>query len=70
MCCGVTENAYRTIHSMTVLLPNGLLLDTGAPDAETQLREGAPQIAAGLLELKRRVRANADRCSACVRATR
>src|SRR5512144_232272 len=30
MCCGVTENAYRTIHSMTVLLPNGLVLDTAA----------------------------------------
>jgi len=32
MCCGVTENAYRTLHSMTVVLPNGLVLDTAAPE--------------------------------------
>ena len=26
MCCGVSENAYHMIHSMTVVLPNGLML--------------------------------------------
>jgi D-lactate dehydrogenase len=56
MCCGVTENAYRTIHSMTVILPNGLVLDTAAPDAGEQFREGAPDIHNGLLELRRRLR--------------
>jgi D-lactate dehydrogenase len=33
MCCGVVENAYHTIHSLTLVLPNGLVLDTAAPDA-------------------------------------
>jgi D-lactate dehydrogenase len=33
MCCGVTENSYRTIHSMTFVLPNGFTLDTSHPDA-------------------------------------
>ena len=33
MCCGVTENSYRTIHSMTIILPNGFVIDTSAPDA-------------------------------------
>jgi D-lactate dehydrogenase len=55
MCCGVTENAYRTIKSMTVVLPNGYKLDTGAVDAEDQIWAGAPEIAMGLLELRARL---------------
>ena len=59
MCCGVAENAYHTIHSLTVVLPNGLVLDTASPDAATQFQEGAPQIASGLLELRLRLLADA-----------
>lgn len=55
MCCGVTENAYRTLQSMTVVLPNGLVLNTADPDAAKQLHEGAPDIESGLLEVKRRI---------------
>ncbi|HEX9840780.1 MAG TPA: FAD-binding and (Fe-S)-binding domain-containing protein [Anaerolineales bacterium] len=55
MCCGVTENAYRTVQSMTAILPNGLVLDTAAPDANEQFREGAPNIYHGLIELRRRL---------------
>ena len=55
MCCGVTENAYRTIRSMTMVLPNGLVLNTADPDAAAQLHEDAPEIEGGLLELKRRL---------------
>ena len=55
MCCGVTENSYRTIHSMTFVLPDGFVLDTAAPDA-AQIFEGEQfHIAKGLLELKRRI---------------
>ncbi len=58
MCCGVVENAYHTIHSLTVVLPNGLVLDTAAPDASACLQEGAPVIANGLLELRQRLLAD------------
>lgn len=58
MCCGVSENAYHTIQSMTLVLTNGLVLDTGAPDAAAQLQEGAPDIANGLLELRQRLLAD------------
>ena len=58
MCCGVAENAYHTIHSMTVVLPNGFVLDTGAFSAQQQFQEGAPEIANGLLELRRRLLAD------------
>jgi len=55
MCCGVTENAYRTIHSMTFVLPNGFTLDTASPDAHRIFENEQPHIAKGLLELKRRI---------------
>ncbi|HJQ14655.1 MAG TPA: FAD-binding and (Fe-S)-binding domain-containing protein [Anaerolineales bacterium] len=55
MCCGVTENAYRTIHSMTFVLPNGFTLDTADPQANQIFENEQPHIAKGLLELRRRI---------------
>ena len=55
MCCGVTENSYQTIHSMTFVLPNGFVLDTAAPNAHQIFENEQPHIAQGLLELKRRL---------------
>jgi hypothetical protein len=60
MCCGVTENAYRTVHSMVFILPNGYTLDTGAPEAARIFENEQPHIAQGLLELKQRMLSNAD----------
>ena len=37
MCCGVTENSYRTIHSMTFVLPNGFVLDTAESKRKSNL---------------------------------
>ena len=59
MCCGVVENAYHTLHSLTLVLPNGLALDTAAPDASARFQEGAPGIAADLLDLRQRLLADA-----------
>lgn len=55
MCCGVTENSYKTIHAMTFILPNGFILDTSQPDAHRIFENEQPHIAQGLLELKRRI---------------
>jgi len=52
MCCGVQENAYHTLHSLTFVLPNGLILDTSAPDAERTLKGESPEIWQGLLDLR------------------
>src|SRR5574339_599584 len=45
MCCGVTENAYRTLHSMTFILPNGFTLDTADPRADQIFENEQPHIA-------------------------
>ena len=58
MCCGTTENSYKTIHSMTFVLPNGFVLNTADPNANQLFENEQPQIAKGLLELKKRVTSN------------
>ena len=59
MCCGVAENAYHTLHSLTLVLPNGMLLDTAAPDAASRLQDESPGISESLLDLRRRLLADA-----------
>lgn len=58
MLSGNRENSYQTIQSMTVVLTNGLVLDTASAEAAAQFREGAPEIFNGLLELRSRLLAD------------
>ncbi|MBX7444903.1 MULTISPECIES: FAD-binding and (Fe-S)-binding domain-containing protein [unclassified Arthrobacter] len=60
MNCGTVDNAYRTLESLTVVLPSGTVIDTGAPDADTRLRTLEPELYKGLVQLAARVRGNSD----------
>jgi len=60
MACGTTDNAYRTLDSLVLVLPSGTVLDTGEPDADERLRALEPDLHAGLLRLRDRVRANPE----------
>jgi D-lactate dehydrogenase len=55
MTCGISQNSYRTIESMTVVLPSGTVIDTGDPSADKVLLEREPDLSAGLLELRKRI---------------
>ncbi|MBW4095764.1 MAG: FAD-binding oxidoreductase [Acidobacteria bacterium] len=59
MECGITDNAYQTLESLVAVLPSGTVVDTGAPDADAQLRAQEPELHDGLLELAQRVRSSA-----------
>jgi D-lactate dehydrogenase len=59
MCCGVTQNSYHTLESLTFVLPDGTEIDTAAPDANDQFEQACPRIADGLIGLKMRIEANA-----------
>ena len=59
MCCGVVQNAYHTLDSLTFVLPSGTVIDTAAPDADEQFRKQEPALAQGLLDLKAEIEANA-----------
>lgn len=58
MCCGVAQNAYQTLDSLTIVLPSGTVIDTGAADADARLHALEPALASGLLALKARIEAN------------
>ena len=60
MHCGTVENAYQTLDSITVVLPSGTVIDTGAPDADERLRALEPELHQGLLNLAARVRSTPD----------
>ncbi|QEW00878.1 FAD-binding oxidoreductase [Microbacterium caowuchunii] len=56
MACGTDQNTYRTLESAVLVLPSGTILDTAAPDADAHLRAREPELVAGLLRLRDRVR--------------
>jgi D-lactate dehydrogenase len=58
MCCGVAQNAYHTLDSLTFILPSGTLVNTAAPDAEEFFRSREPRLAQGILDLKAEIDAN------------
>lgn len=60
MNCGTVDNTYRTLESLTVVLPSGTVVDTGAPDAGEKLRTVEPDLYRGLARLAERVRSNPD----------
>jgi D-lactate dehydrogenase len=60
MCCGVEQNAYHTLRSMKVMLPSGTVIDTSLPDADAEFHAREPELARGILELKRKLERNAD----------
>jgi len=60
MCCGTTQNSYKTVVSLKLLLPSGTLIDTAAPDAEERFARDEPALAAGLAEIKREIEADAE----------
>lgn len=59
MCCGVEQNAYHTIRTMTFVLPSGTVIDTADPQAEEMFLAREPKLAQGILELKKKIESNA-----------
>jgi D-lactate dehydrogenase len=58
MCCGVVQNAYHTLDSLTFALPSGTVIDTAAADADQVFRRREPALAQGLLDLKGELEGN------------
>ena len=58
MCCGVDQNAYHTLRSLTFMLPSGTVIDTAQPDAEEQFHAHEPELARGILDLKAHLESN------------
>src|ERR1700692_2546032 len=55
MCCGTTQNAYKTLSSLIFMLPSGTFVDTAQKNAEQLFTAAEPALAAGLMEIKREI---------------
>jgi D-lactate dehydrogenase len=56
MRCGVVADSYRTVSALTFVLANGAVIDTAAPGAEEAFAAAAPELAAGLIEIRDQLR--------------
>ncbi|MFD4026803.1 FAD-binding and (Fe-S)-binding domain-containing protein [Streptomyces sp. NPDC058576] len=60
MTAGTTRNSYRTLASLTFVLPSGTVVDTADPAADEELAHAEPELCAGLLELKAEIEADEE----------
>src|SRR6185295_9958054 len=58
MRCTVQNDAYHTVSALTFVTPSGAVIDTSRPDAEKEFALAEPQLAEGLLELRRELLAD------------
>lgn len=57
---GTTRDSYRTVASLTVVLPSGTVVDTADPDADAGLAAAEPDIYQGLLDLRDEIEADRE----------
>ncbi len=60
MRCGVVHDSYRTVSSLTFVLPSGTTIDTAAPGAAELFARAEPELARGLEQVRDEIRADDD----------
>src|SRR5204863_9851006 len=60
MRCGVRHDTYRTLRSLTFVLPSGTTIDTAAPDAGERFARSEPELVRGLEEIRDEIRADSE----------
>ncbi|MFJ2742496.1 FAD-binding and (Fe-S)-binding domain-containing protein [Streptomyces sp. NPDC087440] len=60
MAAGTTRNSYRTLASLTFVLPSGTIVDTADPTADEDLAHAEPKLCEGLLAVKREIEADPE----------
>ena len=55
MCCGVIQNSYHTLRSMTFVLPNGMVFNSELPADYTRFEQEASHIAEELRTLRNEI---------------
>ncbi|UNO43272.1 FAD-binding and (Fe-S)-binding domain-containing protein [Streptomyces sp. MST-110588] len=60
MTAGTTRNSYRTLASLTLVLPSGTIVDTAGPAAGEELARAEPKLCAELMALKAEIGADPE----------
>jgi D-lactate dehydrogenase len=60
MRCGVTEDSYSTVRSLSFVLPSGTVIDTAEPHAEDDFTRHEPELARGVEAIRDEIRADPE----------
>src|SRR3954467_4946256 len=60
MRCGVTEDSYSTVRSLSFVLPSGTVIDSAEPRAEEDFARSEPELARGLERIRDEIRADPE----------
>ncbi len=60
MRCGVTQDSYSTVRSLSFVLPSGTRIDSAEPGAHERFAELEPELAAGLAAIREEIRADQE----------
>ncbi len=58
MRCTVEKDAYHTVSALTFIMPSGAVIDTSKANAESDFARAEPQLAEGLLKLRKELLAD------------
>ncbi len=58
MCCGTSENSYKTLADIKVILSDGTILDTASQESRSSFMKSNGHIIAGLEQMASRVKAD------------
>ncbi len=60
MCCGTSDNSYKTLDSIRVILADGTILDTGSRSSRDEFRRSQPLFLEQIEKLAETVKENAE----------
>ena len=60
MCCGTSENSYKTMADIRVILPDGTILDTGDPASCEAFRRSHADFLAGIAAIAAEIKADPE----------
>ena len=60
MCCGTSQNSYKTVAAMRIVFQDGTVLDTASEASRSRFRETRADIHGAIAELAEKVRANGE----------
>jgi len=60
MRCGVVHDSYRTVRSLTFVLPSGTVVDTAEPGAAERFARSEPLLVEGIAQIRDEIRADGE----------
>ncbi|WP_163338018.1 FAD-binding and (Fe-S)-binding domain-containing protein [Desulfopila sp. IMCC35008] len=60
MCCGTSQNSYKTVASMRIVFQDGTVLDTSDESSRSRFRESRSDIYEAIDQLSKEVKANGE----------